>query len=88
VPRAGGDQSLYAPKERGIELQYPLVDQRLVMVENEAVVALAEIRGGAEGGKHFRGSFLDLPQPRRIEVRIADEMNLHDRPLCVGDETS
>ena len=45
------------------------------MVEDEPVEVLAEVGGGAEGGKRLGRAFLPLPEPDGIQVRVAEQMH-------------
>ena len=53
----------------------PAVEERLVVVEDEILVALAEIGAGAVYRKRLREPVLLVPQPDRVEVRVADEVD-------------
>jgi len=45
------------------------------VVEDEILVALAEIGAGAVCRKRLREPVLPVPQPDRVEVRVADEVD-------------
>lgn len=45
------------------------------MVEDEILMALAEIGGDAVCRKRLREPVLPVPQPDRVEVRVADEVD-------------
>jgi hypothetical protein len=52
----------------------PLVEQCFVMIEDEALELVAEIRGGAKGAQCSRETFGPLPQPDRINMSIRDKI--------------
>ena len=54
---------------------HPAVENRLVVVEDESVELLAQVGGGAESADRRRRALLPLPQPDRVEVRVADQVN-------------
>ena len=75
VPAAGPHQLADALEERRLVLLHPAIQDGLVVAEDEAVEALAELRRAAEGGQGLGGPLLPLPQPDGIDVRIAEEVH-------------
>ncbi len=53
---------------------HPLVQQGLVVVKDETVKFLAETGSRAEGSNRFRKPFFPFPQPHRVDVGIAYEV--------------
>ncbi len=60
-------------EERGLVLLDPLVEQRFVVAEGEALGLLAERRRGPERGERGGQPFFPGPQPHGVQVRVADE---------------
>ncbi len=75
VPFSFFDQALDAGKEFGFIFFDPLIEDDFVVVENEAGELLAQVCGGAEGGEHGGRALFPFPQPDRVEVGIADEVD-------------
>ena len=71
-----------------IVLLNPLVKSGAAAGENEFIVLLHPVQGGAEGCLGFLEALLPVPQPDRIQMRISDHVEffvLHfsvDAPLC------
>ena len=65
VPASRGHQLLNAREELWIVLLDPAVEQRFVVVEDEAAMRLAEAGGDAEGGDGLSDTVLPMPQPDR-----------------------
>ncbi len=53
----------------------PVVKERLVMGEHEIPPGLAESGGRAEGGQGFARPFRPFPEPDRIDMGVANEMD-------------
>ena len=75
VPLALAHQPLDPREQRRLVLLHPLVEDRLVVVEDEAVELLAQVGRRAEGGDRLGGALLPLPQPDGIEMGLAHEMD-------------
>ena len=58
-----------------VVLLNPLIQNGLIMIENKGVICFAQFRRRSEGGYRFGGAFLPIPQPDRVEVRIANQMD-------------
>jgi hypothetical protein len=76
VPFFLRDQLLNSFEEGWLVFLDPLIENGFVMAEDEIVVPLAEFRGRPEGGEGFARAFRPFPQPNRIEVGVADQMDL------------
>ena len=74
VPFSGLHQFLNPLKQRQIVLLNPLIEQSLVVIENKTVVILAEICRRMEGGEGRGNALLHVPEPDRVQMGVADEI--------------
>jgi hypothetical protein len=81
VPFLFSDQFLDALEEGRLVLFYPSVEDGLVMVEDKVIEILAEAGRRAESRERFAGSFFPSPEPDRIKVGVADEVNFSSRHI-------
>ena len=74
MPLARTDKRADFFKQRRFVFLDPAVQQRFVVVENEAVEPLAQSRRDTERRERFGCAFLPLPLPDGIEMRVADHV--------------
>jgi hypothetical protein len=75
TPSARLHEFLNTPEQRRIISLYPLIEDRLVVIEDEAFVLVKNIDGISKRRQRLGTSFFPSPLPDRIEVSIADQMN-------------
>ena len=61
-------------KKRRLHLFNPVINQRLIVVKNQPVILLAENSRHAERGNSRGNPLFHIPQPYRINMRIAYQM--------------
>jgi len=76
MPPAGLHQFPDPAEKRRIVFLNPSVKQGLIVIEYKSVSRLAKISGNTKGGKGLGETFRPLPQPDRIDMRVAYEMKL------------
>jgi hypothetical protein len=74
LPAAVGDPLADALEERRIGLAHPFEEDNRVAGEDEVGVLLHTVDRGLEGGAHLLVALGPLPQPHRIDVRVADHV--------------
>jgi hypothetical protein len=75
---------LYLLKQYGIVLFYPIVQQGFVVAEHKAGIFLYDFHRGAEGGNGLGAAFLPAPEPDRVQMGIADQMNMLHKTLRIS----
>ena len=74
LPAALGDAFPDLLEHPGIDLLDPFVVRRRVAGEDELRVLVHPVQGGPEGRADLLVALLPLPQPDRIDVRVADQV--------------
>ncbi len=89
VPAAALDVRANALKQHRIVFFHPLVEHTLVVVEHEFGELVQQVGGGGEGRNRFPQPFLPAPQPDRIDMCVAKQVNnrtsRHGQALQGGD---
>ena len=76
MPASVSYQVANAGEQLRIVLLDPVIEYGLVVVEDEARMCFAELSSDAEGRNRLREPILPVPQPDRVQMGIADQMNL------------
>ncbi len=77
-------QPLDAREQGGLVFLDPLVEDDLIVVENKPGELLDQVGRAAKRGNRFCRALLPLPEPNRIEMSVADQVNsslTHAYPL-------
>jgi len=74
VPAALLDQLLNSFEQGRFIFLHPLIENRLVVIEDKGFIFFAQVRGGAKGGDRFGGAFFPGPEPYGIEMSVAKQM--------------
>jgi hypothetical protein len=55
---------------------HPAIEKSLIVAKHEISVTLAEFDGYAEGGERLGHALFPGPQPDRVQMRMANEVNI------------
>ena len=75
IPAPGFDHLFDAGKARGVVFLDMLIDRRLAADEGHFGKLVHQVEHGADGGEAFVEAFAPVPEPDRIKVGVADEVD-------------
>lgn len=74
-PAAVGHMLPDAGEELGAKVAGPLVEHGLVVVEDEVGVFVQQVGGGLEGGQGLAQALGPVPDPHRVDMGLAYDVN-------------
>jgi len=91
VPAPLAYEPLDSPEQLRFKRLYPLVEQGLIVVEDEAIEGLAQVCRRAKCGDCFSSTLFPFPKPNRVDMRVAQKvhagscprfLSVHRSPHC------
>jgi hypothetical protein len=74
MPSFFSDQFLDLRKQLWLEAFHPFIEQSFIVVEDKILEFLTKLGGCPEGGKSFGSTLFPFPQPDRVDVGVAEEI--------------